>query len=157
MLHCSLEPVDHIELEDLETIYLPRKRILSLLQNAFFDDILRNAYVLHRETIGKVWEWERIHSQHHIYLIRKVVNVKECSQEYVVDDVLCNKGGYFVISLIIKILVLTYGDDVLEVDVNAVSNDTLKPEDFQAFVEEREHHGEKLMTKTVLILSLIKI
>ena len=64
--------------------------------------------------------------------------------------------GYFVISLIIKILVLTYGHDVLEVDINAVSNDTLKPEDFQAFVEEREHHGEKLMTKTVRILSLIE-
>lgn len=36
--------------------------------------------------------------------------------------------------------------------MNAVSNDTLKPEDFQAFIEEREHHGEKLMTKTVHIL-----
>ena len=58
ILLCSVETVDHIELEDLETIYLPRKKILSLLQNAFFDDILRNAYVLHRETIGKVFKGE---------------------------------------------------------------------------------------------------
>ena len=42
------------ELEDLMTICLTRKKILSLLGNAFFDDILRNAYILHRETIDHV-------------------------------------------------------------------------------------------------------
>lgn len=49
-----VETVDRIELEDLMTICLTRKKILSLLGNAFFDDILRNAYSLHRETIDHV-------------------------------------------------------------------------------------------------------
>ena len=52
-----------------------------------------------------------------------------------------------------QILVITYGDDTKEIDLNSVSNSELKPEDFQAFVDERTHHGEKLMTKNVVSLS----
>lgn len=52
-----------------------------------------------------------------------------------------------------QILVITYGDDTKEIDLNSVSNSELKPEDFEAFVDERAHHGEKLMTKNVSLLS----
>lgn len=30
-------------------------------------------------------------TQMHVYLIRKVVSVKECNQDYMVDGVMCNK------------------------------------------------------------------
>ena len=53
-----------------------------------------------------------------------------------------------------QILVITYGDDTKEIDLNSVSNSELKPEDFQAFADERAHHGEKLMTKNVPFPSL---
>ena len=43
-----------IDLEDLKKICLPRKKIVSLLDNVFFDDILRKAYVLYREKIDDV-------------------------------------------------------------------------------------------------------
>ena len=43
-----------IDLEDLKKICLPRRKIVSLLDNVFFDDILRKAYVLYREKIDNV-------------------------------------------------------------------------------------------------------
>lgn len=45
---------DTIEFEDLLTIFLSREKIVSYLQNPFFDEIVRSDFVLHRETIGNV-------------------------------------------------------------------------------------------------------
>ena len=65
----------------------------------------------------------------------------------------CRATRYGRKGLVTQILVITYGDDTKEIDLNSVSNSELKPEDFQAFVDERTHHGEKLMTKNVVSLS----
>lgn len=46
--------VELIEFEDLLTIFLSREKVVSYLSNAFFDEIVRNDFVLHRETIGDV-------------------------------------------------------------------------------------------------------
>lgn len=36
------------------TIFLSREKLVSYLSNTFFDEIVRNDFVLHRETIGDV-------------------------------------------------------------------------------------------------------
>lgn len=43
-----------IDFEDLLTIFLSREKLVSYLSNTFFDEIVRNDFVLHRETIGDV-------------------------------------------------------------------------------------------------------
>ena len=48
-----------------------------------------------------------------------------------------------------QILVVTYGEGEKEVDLNSVSNSKLTESDFASFIEEREHHYQSIMTKTV--------
>ena len=51
-----------------------------------------------------------------------------------------------------QILVLTYGDGEKEVDLNSLSNSKLTEEDFNSFLSEREHHQQRIMTKSVRFL-----
>ena len=48
---------------------------------------------------------------------------------------MCRATRYGCKGPVTQILVITYGDDTKEIDLNSVSNSELKPEDFQAFVD----------------------
>lgn len=45
---------DRIDLEDLKSILFKRERLVSFLTNPFFDNLVRNSFVLHREIVGTV-------------------------------------------------------------------------------------------------------
>lgn len=74
--------------------------------------------------------------------------MKECQREYPVDGVMTNKVPICVPTHP-QILVLTYGDGEKEVDLNSLSNSKLTEEDFNSFLSEREHHQQRIMTKSV--------
>ena len=43
-----------IDFDDMKSILFKRDQLVKYLQNPFFDNIVRNALVLHRETVGTV-------------------------------------------------------------------------------------------------------
>ena len=117
---------DRIDFEDMKSLCFSRDQLLSYLSNVFFDEIVKNGFILHRETLG----------DQQMYLIRQVRDVKECRDEYYVGNIPT-----------VKILVVTYGEGEKEVDLNSVSNSKLTDADFTSFIEEREHHYQSIMTK----------
>ena len=43
------------DFDDMKSILFKRDQLVKYLQNPFFDNIVRNALVLHRETVGTVF------------------------------------------------------------------------------------------------------
>ena len=68
---------NRIDFEDMKSLCFSRTQLLSYLSNVFFDEIVRNGFILHRETIG----------DQQIYLIRQIRDVKESKYEYYVGDI----------------------------------------------------------------------
>ena len=67
---------DRIDFEDMKSLCFSRDQLLSYLSNVFFDEIVKNGFILHRETLG----------DQQMYLIRQVRDVKECRDEYYVGN-----------------------------------------------------------------------
>ena len=61
----------------MKALCFSRDQLLSYLPNVFFDDIVRNGFILHRETIG----------DKQIYLIRQIRDIKESKYEYYVGNI----------------------------------------------------------------------
>lgn len=68
---------NRIDFEDMKALCFSRDQLLSYLPNVFFDEIVRNGFILHRETIG----------DQQIYLIRQIRDVKESKYEYYVGNI----------------------------------------------------------------------
>lgn len=45
---------DIIDLDDLKAVLFKRSQLVAYLTNPFFDSLVRNSFVLHRETVGTV-------------------------------------------------------------------------------------------------------